>query len=457
MNVVVNRLRSFCIEWFDLNSRLVLSLCILWLLNLWICEMALFAASLSRCAANVALRESSMLQTDDARISRIAIVADPQLTDETSYASVRRGTAMLRFVEYHSDVFMRKSFLELVRHVAPAAIVFAGDMFDGARYVSPDSYAASERRFEWIFERPDGLSSRTLPFFNLSGNHDVGWGPWNRDEQPAYVRRFTARFGPLNAVHRIGGFDWVFVSACTATVPPSSDPALHIETLDFLDTVAERSHAVPRILMTHVPLYREYGTTCGPLRVSKRPVMIGSGRDYINVLPKHVSSMILQAVQPLAVFSGDDHDQCYVRHSVKPFARSPFANDENGDASTTPEQTVGTFSWLQGNLWPSVAVVLLRANTDPVAVETVVCFLPPQMYIYFWYVTCAIATMIASILFARSPTYKWRLSRLIVHWRDVRLAPMARILPVQLTAAALTCFSVAKFVMSIYIIVFVHK
>jgi hypothetical protein len=246
----------------------------------------------------------------------VAIVADPQLTDEASYASVRRGSALLRFVEYHSDVFMRKSFHELVRHVAPAAVLFAGDMFDGARYIPDAAYNASERRFDWVFERPDGLSYRTLPFFNLSGNHDIGWGPLNRHAQPAYVARYAARFGAVNAVHRIGGFDWVFLSACTSTVPPSSDPALHAETLDFLDRVAALPHDVPRILMTHVPLYRPFGTECGPLRVSQRPVTIGAGRDYINVLPQHVSEMILETVRPLAVFSGDDHDQCYVRHPV---------------------------------------------------------------------------------------------------------------------------------------------
>jgi hypothetical protein len=445
---------SWFSQWFELNSRLVLSLCILWLLNLWICETALFSAALSRCSADVALRESALRPNAGvAHIHRIAIVADPQLTDEASYASVRRGTSLLRFVEYHSDVFMRKSFHELVRHVAPSAVVFAGDMFDGARYIPESAYTASERRFDWVFERPDGLTYRTLPFFNLSGNHDIGWGPWNRNAQPAYVERYSARFGGVNVVHRIGGFDWVFVSACTSTLPPSSDPELHAETLEFLDRVAERPHDVPRILMTHVPLYRPYGTTCGPLRVSKRPVTIGAGRDYISVLPQHVSEMILESVRPLAVFSGDDHDQCYVRHPVDASARSPFAG--RVDELSTPEQTIGTFSWLQGNLWPSVAVVLLRADRVAPAVETVVCFLPAQMYIYFWYVACAVATLLACVLLARSATYKWRLLRLVFHWQDVRLAPMARILPVQLGSALLACGSVAKFVLSLYLFLFV--
>jgi hypothetical protein len=303
---------------------------------------------------------------------------------------------------------------------------------------------------------PTVCLSRTLPFFNLSGNHDIGWGPLNRHAQPAYVARYAARFGAVNAVHRIGGFDWVFLSACTSTVPPSSDPALHAETLDFLDRVAALPHDAPRILMTHVPLYRPFGTECGPLRVSQRPVTIGAGRDYINVLPQHVSEMILETVRPLAVFSGDDHDQCYVRHPVDAAARSPFA--ARGDAPSTPEQTIGTFSWLQGNLWPSVAVVLLRATAhEPALVETVVCFLPPQMYIYFWYVACAAATLVACVLLARSVTYKWRLSRLVFHWQDVRLAPMARILPVQLGSALLACASVAKFVLSLYLFLFVFR
>jgi hypothetical protein len=173
------------------------------------------------------------------------------------------------------------------------------------------------------------------------------------------------------------------------------------------------------------------------------------------VLPQHVSvDDSAEPCEPLAVFSGDDHDQCYVRHPVEPIARSPFAARDDG-APSTPEQTIGTFSWLQGNLWPSVAVVLLRAETNAAALETVVCFLPPQMYIYFWYVACAAATLVTCMLLARSATYKWRLLRLVFHWQDVRLAPMARILPVQLGSALLACASVAKFVLSLYLFLFV--
>lgn len=200
-----------------------------------------------------------------------------------------RGSLSLRLVEYFSDLFMRKGFDALQRHVRPDAVVVAGDMLDGARYMHRDAYQRSLQRYDWVFER----HSAHLPVYNLSGNHDIGWGRQNREQQADYVRRFRRRFGKLNYRVMLGGFEWVFVSACTLTGDDTSDAQLHHATLDFVRQVGSTPRTAPRVLMSHVPLHRPHGTDCGSLRSSRRPIMPGHGRDYINALPPRETDYLL--------------------------------------------------------------------------------------------------------------------------------------------------------------------
>lgn len=236
---------------------------------------------------------------------------------------------------------MRKVFQLTQRFVKPDAVVIAGDMFDGARYIGRKSYRNSLKRFNWIFER----NNRNLAFYNLSGNHDIGknknlfiliyftftflkntniflnvgnffkknfvstffcffsknkiniyigWGQENSKRQPEYVELFRKHFGKLNYRVEIGGFEWVFIASCLATGGPTSNAKLHDETMQFIHTMRNTPALKPRILMTHVPLYRQPGTPCGSLRSSSRVIEPGSGKDYINVLPIRLSAAILQ-------------------------------------------------------------------------------------------------------------------------------------------------------------------
>jgi hypothetical protein len=110
---------------------------------------------------------------------------------------------------------------------------------------------------------------------------------------------------------------------------------------------------------------------------------------------KSLSKEILEKVKPIAVFSGDDHDQCSIEHMVT--------------GQPIPEHTVGTFSWAMGNRYPSFGMVSLRAanNTDTTATTLAydVCFLPAQIIIYICYASLAVLTIILL------PLHLWLTSR----------------------------------------------
>ncbi|KAL0302547.1 UNVERIFIED_CONTAM: hypothetical protein Scaly_2563900 [Sesamum calycinum] len=90
------------------------------------------------------------------------------------------------------------------------------------------------------------------------------------------------------------------------------------------------------------------------------------------------------------VLSAHDHDQCTVTHRSK-----------NGPVI---EQTVGTVSWQQGNLYPSF--MLLSASNSTLsdgsspenAASSQLCFLPMQTHIYLWYLSLFAMTLVIVLL-----------------------------------------------------------
>lgn len=66
----------------------------------------------------------------------------------------------------------------------------------------------------------------------------------------------------------------------------------------------------PRILLTHIPLYRPEGTSCGRMREASRPIRQGTGRNYQNELDERTTKWLMDRIRPSLVYSGDDHDSC---------------------------------------------------------------------------------------------------------------------------------------------------
>jgi hypothetical protein len=98
-------------------------------------------------------------------------------------------------------------------------------------------------------------------------------------------------------------------------------------------------------------------------------------------------------VQPVAVFSGDDHDVCVVQHELK-------LSDEL--TLSIPETTLGTFSWLQGSPQPSYGIVVLDDRPRHATLHTEICFLPSQIAVFRAYIGVGALTLLAILLFART-------------------------------------------------------
>ena len=283
---------------------------------------------------------------DGPRECRLAVIADPQIVDENTYP--RRGIAMW-LTKVFTDRYMRRNW-RYVMDQDPGLAIFVGDLMDGGRewednlYVSDinepkDRWIPEYQRFRDVFPAVEGVRiSTTIP-----GNHDIGLGDGIR---PARLNRFISHFSSSNSTSEIietCNFELILLD--TPSLLNTQDPSIHESPLTFLENLPDPRPDVPRILFTHIPLYRTPDTSCGAYRESSRPIYYGGGYQYQNTLSEELTNRILDAMWPLAaIFTGDDHDYCLVEHTME------------GRREKIPEYTVKSFSWAM------VYLDLVKAN-----------------------------------------------------------------------------------------------
>ncbi|OAD76516.1 hypothetical protein PHYBLDRAFT_180113 [Phycomyces blakesleeanus NRRL 1555(-)] len=333
------------------------------------------------------------------------LIGDPQITDAFSY---KRTGILQTLTEYYSDRYMRRNYKLLTNILQPQTVFFMGDLMDGGREWDDEGWYKQTERFMRLFK-----TSAKMQF--MAGNHDIGFG---NGVTTFLQERFESVFGPpsygltTNTPYSIVVLDTVSLS--------SSDPAVRQKALDVLYGPLPPS---PRILMSHVPLYRPDTEWCGPYRGRQNPGTIRQGRgyQYQNLLTEELSRQILERVQPIAVFSGDDHDYCEVTHTYKYGAGYGYNADNvndnynentsnnggdgegdgeknnginsgasrnsgtraaasNYDILEVVEMSVPTFNMAQGVISPGVMLLDLSSG-----IGVKLCWLPDQISLFIGY------------------------------------------------------------------------
>ncbi|KNA09611.1 hypothetical protein SOVF_152020 [Spinacia oleracea] len=326
---------------------------------------------------------------------KVAVLTDPQLMDRTSHDFGPKSVA-LEIATFYSDLYMRRAFLSTILPFKPDAILFLGDYFDGGPQLSNKEWQESLSRFKHIFDLGERGKTKDIPVYYIPGNHDVGYAG-HIFHKPEVMERYEGTFGKRNYNFTIGKVDFVAIDA--QTIDGNLEDHTTSSTWSFLDGVSTGVGTNPRVLLTHIPLYRPDWTPC-PYRSSEviNQRITRSAYDqrilYQNYVTEESAKHILDSIQPVLVLSGHDHDQCTVNHKTK--------------YGSVKEHTLGTLSWQQGNLYPSFMLLSVSnfthtngSSSEPV-VLTQLCFLPKQLFIYIWYIILFVVTIVAlSIL----PTY----------------------------------------------------
>eukprot|EP01098_Paradermamoeba_levis_P013916 TRINITY_DN6488_c0_g1_i2.p1 TRINITY_DN6488_c0_g1~~TRINITY_DN6488_c0_g1_i2.p1 ORF type:complete len:412 (-),score=52.68 TRINITY_DN6488_c0_g1_i2:225-1460(-) len=315
----------------------------------------------------------------------ILIVSDPQLTDDISYP--KRPKFLQPAVEWLSDSYMKTCFASALKHLQPHSVLFLGDLMDGGREWSDSKFLEEKERFDEVF-MVSHPQTANLTYYYVPGNHDVGIRPLLVDR----TDRFSLYFDLVNQLVSIDGHQMVFLNTLSLdqTFP---NPVLAAEAKNLVKQVAAGPAGRSRVLVTHLPLYRPITATCGIHRRSNPQIKQGVGNQYRNLNYPADTEWILSSLQPDLVLSGDDHDICEVEHEI----------ETSGKKVT--EWTVGTFSFTQGNHYPSFGLLSLLVHpaqeetglTNPKVAYTF-CRQPPRLFVLLFYVAILVVTLVVYVL-----------------------------------------------------------
>ncbi|XP_010278409.1 PREDICTED: uncharacterized protein C630.12 [Nelumbo nucifera] len=385
--------------------KVTLFLCCVWALSLLYGEMfAFWVAPLWSCSwpqlpQSFSSKIMSEVSFQDNHV-KIAVLADPQLMDRTSLGLPPKSLA-LEIAQFYTDLYMRRSFLASILPLKPNLILFLGDYFDGGHLLSDEEWQESLSRFKHIFNLNRHRRNLNVPAYYISGNHDIGYTGFH-SHHPEVINRYEKEFGERNYRFTAGKVDFISVDAQTLDGAPQGK--LTSTSWNFIRNISMDIRPYPKVLLTHIPLYRSDWTPCGIHRsspiINQRVSRAANGQEimYQNYLSKETSTLLLDFIRPALVLSGHDHDQCMVNHL--------------GKYGTITEHTVGTLSWQQGNLYPSFmllsASMVFSNTTNPEdALSTQLCFLPMQTHIYIWYLSIFFVTLIAVLFWPTNDLDLW--------------------------------------------------
>lgn len=355
-------------------------LCFIWVVLIWFGERTYPYNSLRACSWN---------QWEDwpelSRPARVVLVSDPQIVDTHTYPG--RPRILQALTEYMTDLYLRRNWVYINDILDADANFFIGDLFDGGREWGEREWHKEFKRFGKIYTKPP--YKKTI--MSLPGNHDIGFG--NTIVYPAF-QRFHMFFGDSSSTHVIGNHTFVLLD--TISLMNSENATIYGAPQNFIQDISslDSFEEYPRILLTHVPLFRDPSLSCGPHRESKKPIPFVRGLQYQTMISPEVSDWVLRSTKPSVVFSGDDHDSCYVKHDYT--AEIAGAQRQRH----ADEYTVKSASMAMGVARPAVQLLSLHNEQSAIVgtaqgetFQTEICYMPNPFYAIILYALFAIFSL----------------------------------------------------------------
>ncbi|KAI8979531.1 Metallo-dependent phosphatase-like protein [Mycotypha africana] len=305
---------------------------------------------------------------------RFIFIGDPQITDDHSY---NRPWIIMQLTKFYSSIYMKRNYKHIKSALQPTDIVMMGDLMDNGRDWNDETYKLEVERFHTIFPQDSSVDVHYMV-----GNHDIGFGSGIEEH---WIKRFSQYFGPTSYIFQKYGYTFIVLDTISLG---SDDPSIRQEAEEVLrqQSVLKDKN---KILLTHVPLFRT--DECGPYRQSKdKTIRQGRGYQYQNLLTEEMSDYLLKEIDPVLIFSGDDHDYCKIIH--------------NG-YNRSVEFTVPTFSMAQGLKYPGFVTLNMVKNetlapTTAKQLTTHLCWLPNQVDIFINYAYLLIITLFILIIWS---------------------------------------------------------
>ncbi|KAF5098491.1 hypothetical protein D0Z00_002013 [Geotrichum galactomycetum] len=383
-------------------------LCLLWLLLIYFTERIYPVQTLQQCNwdrwepwAHQAAAATTTTKNGGSPLpigvpTRVGLFGDPQIIDNFSYPG--RNYFLKRASIFITDLYHRKNWVFANRVLHFDRKFFLGDLFDGGReWKSPEQDAAWEQeydRFMHIFsDSPEVRNSEARTVFSLPGNHDIGFG--NTLVQEAHAR-FVKHFGETSSYHFVGNHTILLLD--TIAIMNTDSDQVYRKPYEFLNNyimnVNDEMKQQPTVLLSHVPLFRDPSLSCGSKRESKENLPYVKGYQYQTMVSPEITDTILKTIQPVAVFSGDDHDACYIQHN--------YTVADPAIMQTAEEYTTKSISMAMGITRPGIQLLSLYHPRGVPAVEaggprsfeTKICYLPNPFYPFILFFLLGLFTVV---------------------------------------------------------------
>lgn len=375
-------LKPQCRQWKSVRSwRLVLGLWVAWVALIHYYEHTVVVRAMKKCQWNKWEQWENPVGAH-----HVALFADPQIMDNHSYPG--RPAIVNYFTRVILDHYLARNWKYVQGYLEPQTSVFLGDLFDGGRYWDDKYWFNEYQRFNRIFPRKPGTTTIT----NVAGNHDIGFGDTVVKNS---LLRFSAFFGETSDYFHIGNH--IFVVLDTISLSDSADPHISEKPRDFLEKFGEVDPSYPRIMLSHVPLWRDVTKqTCGSRRESSNLFPVMKGDQYQTVITEEISNDVLDTIKPILLFSGDDHDYCHIKHEYTP-------KDGSG-TKLANEYTVKSCAMNMGISKPAIQLLSLYNPQSEMGIgltgqtySTEMCYMPDPYKPLTMYIIAAIFCLIILI------------------------------------------------------------
>ncbi|TFK23929.1 hypothetical protein FA15DRAFT_687684 [Coprinopsis marcescibilis] len=315
------------------------------------------------------------------KVAHVLLLTDTQMKHHFLQSPGEAWTTALHRFFYHLN--LKKSW-HVATRLNPDVVVFLGDMLANGKNANNGAiYSKVAEAFKHLFSTKNKLATYYLP-----GNNDISMG----EITPVATRvrkYFTESFGPVSQSFEIQNHTFValdapglvdedYQRAARGTAfgkwkPIPDGPIAFVNEIAG-DRKKEDKFQNPVVLLSHIPLARPEMADCGPLR-EKGTIRRDVGHGYQSMLGRQTTTYLLNKLQPVAVFSGDNRDYCEYTHTIP--------HDEHSIREVTVKSfSVSVHIRRPGFQLLSIMDPSLRAFPLDNTISDKPCFLPDQTRIY---------------------------------------------------------------------------
>ncbi|XP_077502708.1 per1-like protein PGAP5 [Amblyomma americanum] len=279
---------------------------------------------------------------------------------------------------------MHRTFQTALTLHRPEVVAFLGDVFDEGQWSSDEEFKAYMKRFWDLFYVPANVKVLVAV-----GNHDVGF---HYRMHEYFVDRFEESFNTSALkLTVIKGNLFVTVNSmalygdnCNFCARAKIELEQIRHKLRCSEGKVTRAKSCQKgdrlgtngrpIILMHFPLYRSSDSACSEPDAASPEEKEESFRENWECLSQKATVLLLDALNPRAVFTGHTHHGCLTIHR-----------------KSIPEWTLPSISW-RNKRGPSFALAAFTPNDMAVSK----CYIPRETTVIFLYIIAAIVLILFS-------------------------------------------------------------